>query len=107
VSIQELHPTADGEVDYTWIETVVSTTDISAATIKVGVGSESDPLVSSWVAATPPAVLLTRPNVYTVTVQLLVGTGGMALAAGEYWLWVQITAGSLVVERKLRRFIVH
>jgi hypothetical protein len=92
VSTQKVNVTA-GAVEYTWPWTGTETSgqDISNSTVELSLGTYSEP--GEWL---PPDVI-TRPQVYSVTAQILIDDSYLP---GTYWLWRTIHDAPEVLPKK-------
>lgn len=86
---------AQGSVVLTLPRTLKSSTDITADTVDVALGTLTEPGI--WQA--PDSRNTTSDpvkGVYTVAVAMLIG-GTVKPAAGDYWLWVRLHDGTQVI----------
>jgi hypothetical protein len=80
---------------------ITATSDISADTFEVGLGSYSTP-PTTWLASANAAVLLTRPATTQAQISLLIGNT-IKPASGSYWLWTRMTdvGGEVLLEKSV------
>jgi hypothetical protein len=79
-----------------------ATVDPTAATVEMAFPAEDvDPVEADWQDASWETVTTSSPDTYLARV--LVGTGDLDLAAGNYDVWVRITSSPETVVRKAGR----
>lgn len=86
-----------------WADSAGAITNPSSYTVQAAflASSTATPQTADWHAGS-----WDQNVIGTYVAQVLVGTGGVALAAGTYYVWVQVTASPETVVRQVGQLIV-